>query len=104
MILRLWKGRTTPDKADAYEHHATGVVFPKLRGIPGYLGGRVLRRRTAAGQVEFLVLTEWVSWDAIRAFAGDSPEIAVVEPAARAVLADFDEQVLHFESTEAVLR
>jgi hypothetical protein len=103
MILRLWKGRTTVGNADVYERHASGLVFPKLRELPGYLGGCVLRR-TAGSQVEFLVMTEWASWDAIRSFAGDTPGNAVVEPAARALLADFDEQVLHFESPDRVLR
>jgi len=35
--------------------------------------------------------------DAIRAFAGDTPERAVVEPEARAVLREFDETVTHYE-------
>lgn len=103
MILRLWKGRSTSGMADAYWRHVTDAVFPRLKGIPGYRGGRVLRR-TIGDRIEFLVMTEWASWDAIRAFAGDSPQIAVVDPEARAVLADFDEHVLHFESDDPVLR
>jgi heme-degrading monooxygenase HmoA len=95
MIVRLWRGQALPDKADAYLAHVTQAVFPKLLGIPGYLGGRVLRR-DAGAHVEFLVMTEWASWDAIRAFAGDHPDIAVVEPEARRVLAAFDESVEHF--------
>jgi hypothetical protein len=35
--------------------------------------------------------------EAIRAFAGDEPERAVVEPGARAVLAFFDSTVRHYE-------
>jgi hypothetical protein len=35
--------------------------------------------------------------EAVRRFAGDEPERAVVEPAARAVLSDFDESVRHYE-------
>ena len=103
MILRLWKGRSTNGMADAYLRHVTTEVFPKLKGIAGFAGGRVLRR-PIGDRVEFLVLTEWTTWEAIRAFAGDSPEIAVVEPEARAVLADYDERVLHFESDDPVLR
>lgn len=74
----------------------TKAVFPKLVQIEGYLHGRLLRRQVGA-HVEFLVLTEWASWEAIRRFAGDDPDVAVVEPAARAVLAAFDERVQHFE-------
>jgi hypothetical protein len=35
--------------------------------------------------------------DAIRAFAGDRPGIAVVEPEARAALVRFDSTVQHYE-------
>lgn len=96
MIVRIWKGQTTRENAAAYLRHVTGHVLPALGGIPGYLGGRVLRRETD-GRVEFLVLTHWDSWDAIRAFAGDDPEVAVVEPAAREILEEFDSFVRHFE-------
>jgi heme-degrading monooxygenase HmoA len=96
MIVRLWKGRARGDSADAYESHVVTIVFPKLQAIDGYVGGRVLRRNVDGG-VEFLVETTWVSLNAIRAFAGDTLDRAVVEPAARALLADFDSHVEHFE-------
>ena len=96
MIVRMWKGRAVAAMADAYQTHVTTVVFRKLTAIDGYLGGRVLRR-TAGDYVEFVVCTDWASWDAIRAFAGETPDRAVVEPAARAVLHDFDEHVHHFD-------
>jgi len=97
MIVRLWRGRTSLQSADAYQTHVTMVVLPKLIAIAGYLGVRVLRRETL-GEVEFLVLTEWASWDAIRSFAGVRPEVAVVESAAKALLTYADEHVQHFES------
>ncbi len=96
MIVRLWRGRARPGSADAYQQHVTTAVFPRLQQIEGYLGARVLRREVA-GRTEFLVMTEWQSWDAIRAFTGGTPDVAVVEPEARAVLDDFDTYVEHFE-------
>jgi heme-degrading monooxygenase HmoA len=96
MIVRLWKGRARAESADAYEKHVATNVFPKLEALEGYIRGRVLRREIDR-RVEFLVMTEWASWTAIRAFAGDTPDLAVVEPAARAVLSDFDRHVEHFE-------
>jgi heme-degrading monooxygenase HmoA len=48
-------------------------------------------------EVEFLVLTLWESMEAIRAFAGDQPERAVVEPEARAALVRFETTVAHYE-------
>jgi heme-degrading monooxygenase HmoA len=96
MILRLWRGRAAPEMAAAYRTHLTQVVWPKLREIDGFVAAQ-LAERERAGRVEFLVMTHWSSWDAIRAFAGDEPERAVVEPDARRVLADCDEHVDHFE-------
>jgi heme-degrading monooxygenase HmoA len=64
--------------------------------IHGHRGARVLRRDDG-GQVEFLVMTFWDSMDAVRRFAGEDPERAVVEPEARAVLAEYDELVRHYE-------
>lgn len=96
MIVRLWRGRTSPAASNAYQAHVTTAVFPRLVAIGGYVGGRVLRREVD-DEVEFLVLTEWASWDAIRAFAGPDPDFAVVEPEAKAVLTYADAHVQHFE-------
>ena len=99
MIVRLWKGRARPETADAYRRHVVSSVFPTLRKLPGFIRARVLRR-TSGDHVEFLVITEWESLDAVRAFAGEAIDRAVVEPAARAVLSDFDDHVDHFELVE----
>jgi len=96
MIVRVWRGRATAAHAEAYQTHVTARVLPKLVRIAGFLGGRVLRREVG-DDVEFMVITEWGSRDAIRAFAGPSPEIAVVEAEAKALLRQFDERVEHFE-------
>jgi heme-degrading monooxygenase HmoA len=101
MIIRLWTGRALTVSADAYQAHVTSSVFPQLSRIEGFLGGRVLRRPVDR-HVEFLVMTEWASIDAIRAFAGEPIDQAVVEPAARAVLSDYDTHVGHYEVVEAV--
>ena len=60
------------------------------------MNGYVLRR-DSSDRVAFAVLTLWESLEAIRAFAGDDYEIAVVPPAARRVLGGFDERVAHYE-------
>lgn len=97
MIARSWRGFATPKNADAYVHHLRKDVVPVLEDIPGYQGIQILRRDTGNGDVEFLVLTTWTSMDAIRRFAGEEPEIAVVAPEARALLARWDERVHHYE-------
>jgi uncharacterized protein len=96
MILRLWKARSTVEKAGEYVQHATTKVFPALSAIEGHRGAYLLRR-TLDGATEFVVLTLWQSMAAVRRFAGDAPEKAVVEPPARAILASLDDSVTHFE-------
>jgi heme-degrading monooxygenase HmoA len=101
MIARIWRGvAKTPANADAYERHVTQTVFPSLAAIPGHRGARVLRR-SASGRIEFLVITFWDSMASIRKFAGQAAESAVVEPEARAVLAEYDDFVQHYEITHA---
>jgi uncharacterized protein len=95
-ILRMWKARSTIEKAPEYVEHATSKVFPSLNAIEGYRGAYLLRR-TVEGGVDLVVLTLWESMAAVRKFAGETPEDAVVEPAARAVLTSFDDAVTHFE-------
>ncbi len=96
MIARIWRARATPQGATVYLTHITGGVLPKLAAIAGYRGASVLRR-TDGASVELLVVTYWESMVAVQAFAGATPDVAVVEPAARAVLSDFDDFVDHFE-------
>ena len=96
MIARQWRGYALSEQADAYAAHLSGSVLPQLRSLPGFRGAS-LARRNANGEVELLVTTRWDSMDAVRAFAGDKPDIAVVEPAARAVLSRFDATVDHYE-------
>lgn len=100
-ILRMWKGHSNNEKADQYAQHAMRTVFPKLKEIKGHRGAYLLRRSTNRG-AEFVVLTLWDSMEAVRAFAGDEPDKAVVEPEAQAVLDRFDDIVTHFEVVHGI--
>ena len=95
-VLRMWKAHATVAKAGDYVRHASEKVFPEIRSLPGHRGAYLLRR-SVGNTIEFLVLTLWASMDAVRGFAGPQPEKSVVEPAARAVLSDFDETATHYE-------
>jgi heme-degrading monooxygenase HmoA len=90
-VLRLWKGRSTVERASEYVHHATEKVFPALRVIDGHRGAYLLRHMVD-GAIEFVVLTLWDSMATVRRFAGAEPDKAVVEAEARAILASFDEE------------
>ena len=96
MIARLWHGWTTPENAAAYEALLRSEVLPGIHRIPGYHGAYLLRR-DADPEVEFVTLTLFESWDAVRAFAGPDLEAAVVPPAARKLLARFDARSVHYE-------
>jgi heme-degrading monooxygenase HmoA len=96
MIARIWRGEAEAADADAYHRHVTTTVFPSLGGLEGHRGAYLLRR-AAGGRVEFLAVTLWDSLDAVKGFAGADPDIAVVEPEARAVLAAFDDFARHYE-------
>ena len=76
--------------------HFEGLVKPHLERTPGFLGVAVERVKADAG-IEIVVVTRWESMDAIKAFAGEDGDLAVVEPEARAVLSRFDDRVRHIE-------
>lgn len=101
MILRIWRGWTTPDNADAYERVLRDEVFPGIRGR-GIAGFRdiTLGRRDAGGETEFVTLMRFDSLSDVIAFAGQNYETAVVPPHARAVLSRFDEQSAHYETLD----
>jgi heme-degrading monooxygenase HmoA len=101
MVIREWRGRASPSKAEAYPKHFHDKVVPELRQIPGFVGAQ-LSRRQLDDKIEFLVLTRWQSMDAIRGFAGTDIEKAVVEPGAVAALVEFDTTVRHYEALEEV--
>ena len=96
MIARTWRGTTTPANAEAYSRHFTTSVVPHLKDIAGHQGAYLLRRE-ADGQVEFLAVTLWDSIETIKGFAGNNPDVAVIEPEARAALSAFDDFVRHYE-------
>lgn len=96
MIVRSWKGRVHPGRGPDYLAFLEGTVFPEIRALPGNLGARALRSVEETGD-DFLVLTEWVDLEAVTSFAGPDPGVAVVPDEARALLADYDARVEHFE-------
>jgi hypothetical protein len=54
-------------------------------------------RRPLGDEVEFATLMWFDSMEAVRAFAGEQWQVAVVPPAARAVLKRFDATAQHYE-------
>jgi mannose-6-phosphate isomerase-like protein (cupin superfamily) len=97
MIARRWTALAEgSEQADAYVSHFERTVRPHLESTDGFLGATV-ERVEADGGIEIVVVTRWESMVAIRAFAGEDINLAVVEPEARAVLSRFDSRVRHIE-------
>jgi len=98
MISRIWHGWTTPENADVYEGLLKEEIFTGIRNrhIHGFKSIQ-LHRRDVGDEVEFVTIMLFDSLAAVREFAGEDYEIAVVPPKARAVLSHFDERSQHYE-------
>ena len=97
MLARLWHGWTSPENADAYERLLRAEVLPGIKSRIGGFRGVYLLRNEAGEEVEFVTVTLWESLEAVREFAGDDHEAAVVPRDAQRVLSRFDERVVHYE-------
>lgn len=98
MVVRIWHGWTSTANADRYEGLLREEIFVGIAGrkIAGYHGIKLLRR-DGASEVEFITIMTFDSLDAVREFAGNDYEAAVVPPKARTLLARFDERSQHYE-------
>jgi antibiotic biosynthesis monooxygenase (ABM) superfamily enzyme len=98
MVSRIWHGYTSVSNADAYETLLKSEIFTGIqnRKIAGYKGIQLFRRNIG-DEVEFITLMMFDTIDAVRAFAGEDYEAAVVPPEARAILSHFDERSQHYE-------
>jgi antibiotic biosynthesis monooxygenase (ABM) superfamily enzyme len=98
MIVRIWHGWTSFANANIYEALLKEEIFVGIenRRIPGFRGIQLLRR-SAGVEIEFVTIMRFDSLAAVRAFAGNDYEAAVVPAKARALLAHFDERSQHYE-------
>ena len=101
MIARVWHGWTEPANADRYEELIRSTIFPAIvaRRIAGFERIELLRR-PAGDEVEFVTIMWFRSMEDVKAFAGEEWQVAVVPPAARAVLSRFDATAQHYEVRE----
>ena len=99
MISRQWRGLAQPNQAQNYVTHLRTEIFPALRKLPGFVSASILSRSLGNG-IEFLVVTQWDSLDAIARFAGADLEAAVLSPEGAAMMIEYDRRVRHFEVIE----
>jgi heme-degrading monooxygenase HmoA len=70
------------------------------RSMRGYRGIHLFRRDVPDG-VEFVTIMWFDSLEAVRAFADEDYEAAVVPPKARQLLSRFDARSAHYQVVEA---
>jgi heme-degrading monooxygenase HmoA len=96
MIARIWRGAVAQADGDDYAR------YMKQTGVAGYLStpgnrGVWMLRRDVDDKTEFLMFTLWDSMQAIEAFAGSKPEVAVFYPQDDRFLVERETVVSHFE-------
>ena len=96
MIGRLWHGWTSSENADGYEELLRTKILPSFHVVAGYKGAYLLRKEGDV-ETEFVTLTLFEDMRAVRAFAGEDYEAAVVPDEARKLLSRFDRRSAHYE-------
>jgi heme-degrading monooxygenase HmoA len=102
VIARIWHGWAPAVTAGDYQRHYESEVSEHLRAVDGFRGARLLRRDNGS-EVMFTSITWFTSLGAVRGFAGEDYERAVVEETARRALSRWDEGVTHHEVAVDVL-
>jgi hypothetical protein len=96
MIARIWHGKTTITKADAYmEEYFNQTGLADYQATQGNLGVLVLRQDEGE-QADFLMITLWESKDAIKEFAGDDINKARYYPQDNDYFKDLEPKVIHY--------
>ena len=98
MISRIWHGWTKREDADTYESLLRAEVLPGIHRIKGYTGAYLLRRDAPKNEVEFITVTQFDDMNAVKAFAGQDYERAVIAPGAGKLLTHYDERSAHYET------
>jgi heme-degrading monooxygenase HmoA len=96
MIARVWQGVTPEKKSDRYLEYLKRTGVKDCTATAGNRGVYVLRRNSE-GRGEFLFISLWESYEAIRAFAGKDVDRAVYYPEDREFLLEMEPKVRHYE-------
>lgn len=94
MIVRLWRGWTSRENADAFELRVR-THSPTLARSRGFRDMRLLRTDGPA-ETEFVTLTTFDSLDDVKAFAGENYTQAVIPEALRLLIARVEPAVMHY--------
>jgi heme-degrading monooxygenase HmoA len=102
MIARTWTGTVRRFDADEYAEYIRETGFAEYGQTLGNRGVWMLRRDEGE-RTEFITLSLWESEDAIRSFAGDDIEAAVLYPEDERYLIGGGSAVAHYEVVDEVV-
>ncbi len=100
MIARIWRGTVRTEDADEYAQYISDTGFAEYGRTPGNRGAWMLRR-DEGGETVFITLSMWDSRDAIKAFAGEDIEAAVLYPEDEKFLIG-DSTIVHYDVADEV--
>jgi len=101
VIARTWTGVVRRADADAYADYIRETGFAEYGRTAGNRGAWMLRRDDG-DRTEFITLSLWDSVDAIKAFAGEDIDAAVLYPEDERYLIDGESSVAHYEVVDQV--
>jgi len=96
MIARFWRGFTSKSRADEYFEYLEKTGLKEYRATEGNCGVYVLRR-FEGDRAEFLLMSLWESFDAVKRFAGRNFKKAVYYPEDKKFLLELEPNVVHYE-------
>ena len=103
-IIRTWKGWTTLENAPIYEDMLINEVFPtvKKNGVSG-LEKVSISTKNKMEEVEFFLILQFNSLEAIISFAGENYKKAYIPENAKRVLKRYDKNAEHYELKEELI-
>jgi heme-degrading monooxygenase HmoA len=101
MIARIWSGAVRTSDADEYARYIRETGFAEYGRTPGNRGAWLLRRDDN-GTTEFITLSFGESIDAIRAFAGEEIDAAVLYPDDERYLIGGESRIAHYDVADHI--
>lgn len=101
MVSRHWTGIAKKERADEYIHHLRTDTFKQIEKIPGFISAQILKREINEG-IEFLIITEWNNLNAVKQFAGQSFDTAVVPKLVQDIMIRYDDKVRHYDVDDKI--
>ncbi len=83
-------------KGDAYERFLIERAVPDYSSVEGLIK-LYFTRRDEENVTHFLLVTIWDSWESIKKFAGENPELAKYYPEDDDFLLEKEKYVQHYE-------